>query len=804
MWTWISHRILKFRLPLIILVAVVTAFMATQIENIKWSYSLASIVPESDLEMQYFKSFKQTFGEDGNTMVLGIKDSSIFETNNFKNLSYLINELKGIDGITSVLSIANIESLEKTVDKKKFELTPVFKTIPKTQQELDSLLHYVEGLKFYSGQLLNPINGASLILINIDQNVLDSKERSRLFQDIFIATNAFERHSAIDLHYAGLPYVRTVNTAKVKKELNMFLGMSVAITALILFLFFRSFNAVAVPLLIIAVIVIWVLGTLGLTGYKITLLTGLIPPLIVVIGIPNSVYMLNRYHQEFVRHGDKIKALSIITRKIGLVTLITNTTTAVGFLVLATTEIGILKEFGIVAGINILATFLVSIILIPSIYSYLAPPKPGHLKHLKFKGLEFIIDWLNSIVIQKKPVIFMVTAIFIALSVYGLTKVKALSYMVDDLSEESEIVKDLRFFEHNFSGVMPLDIVVDTGNKKGIKNLKNLKKINRFEKFLDSIESVSYPISIVSLVKASTQAYYNGNPAYYKLPSKRDAAFIFRMIPDNESYTNAAQSFIDSLGQTSRISLRVADVGSVKMDSLVNQVIRPKITEIFEGSKLSGIVTGTTLIFIKGNDFLIDNLIQSMLLAFLVIAVIMGVLFRNVKIILISVLTNIIPLLLTAGIMGYFGIYLKPSTALIFSIAFGISVDDSIHFLAKYRQELFSNDFNVPMAIKKSIKETGASMIYTSVILFFGFVIFTASDFLGTVWLGLLTSLTLLFAMLTNLTVLPALLLKFDSGKRRPDVHPPIESYEVESRFHHEEDDIEIDSEKLQLQDCKD
>ena len=255
----------------------------------------------------------------------------------------------------------------------------------------------------------------------------------------------------------------------------------------------------------------------------------------------------------------------------------------------------------------------------------------------------------------------------------------------------------------------------------------------------------------------------------------------------NEDQKDLTSSFIDSTGQIMRISLRIADIGSTKMDSLVNDVIRPKTEELFAESNLDLKITGTTLMFIKGNKFLIKNLIQSMIIAFVVIAIIMALLFRNFKMIVISLIPNMIPLLLTAGIMGYFGIHLKPSTALIFSIAFGISVDYSIHFLATYRQELFANKFMVPLAISNSIKETGASMIYTSIILFFGFVIFVLSEFGGTVALGKLTSITLLLAMLTNLIVLPALLLQFDSGKRNKNVHPLIEQYSDSS----EEDNLQ-------------
>ena len=777
MWTRLAHIILRFRLFLIISVGIVTAFMAYMAQSITWSYNLANIVPEDDPEMVRLSEFRDLFGEDGNVMAIGIKDSSIYDVDNFRRFRYLTDELSRLKGVKNVLGLPNLQKLERNNQKKAFQLVPIFPEIPDDQETLDSLLNGAASLKFYSGQLINEENGATLVLISIDKETLNSEYRNTLVRDIILAGEQFEKVTGIDVHFAGLPHLRTNNMTSIKAELRLFLILSVIITGIILFLFFRSFKAVFFPLLIIGCIVIWVLGTLAIFQYQITILTGLIPSIIVVIGIPNSVYMLNKYHQEYARHGNQVLALSTIIRKIGIVTLITNFTTAVGFFVLVFTDIQILIEFGIIAGINIMATFIVSIILIPSLYSYVKPPSGRHLKHLDFKLLGWFLNFIDHVVHRKRIIVFISTIIVVAVAINGLLKIDSVSFMVDDIPEKSDLRQDLEFFETNFSGIMPLEIIVDTGTKKGVQNLRNLRTINRFEAFLDSIEYISQPVSAVSFIKAARQAFYNQSPAFYSIPNNRDAGFILRYLKEENDEDNIAKSFVDSTGQKLRISLKVADIGSNKMDSLVNQVIVPQIDTLFADSKMDVEVTGSTLMFIKGNKFLIENLITSMIIAFFVIAVIMGLLFRNLKMIIISLIPNMIPLLITAGIMGYFGIPLKPSTALIFSIAFGISVDDSIHFLAKYRQELFSNKFFVPIAISKSIRETGASMIYTSIILFFGFVIFVASDFGGTVALGKLTSITLLIAMLTNVIVLPALLLQFDSGKRNTNVHPLIERY---------------------------
>ena len=767
--------------------------MAYQARDVKMAFNFNTAVPSTDKNYQYFQDFKARFGEDGNILVLGVKDSALYEFENFNRYRQLSREIQESDGVTNVISLGNLQEIVKNQTDRSFGLQDLIVEDPTSQSQLDILLEKAVQLKFYTGQLLNPDNGATLILINMEREVLNSSQRNDLVDLIREIGASFSEDTGIELHYSGMPFVRTVMQQKTDKELRLFIVLSLAVTALILFLFFRSWSSVVVPLVVISVVVVWVLGTVGLLGYKINVLTGLIPSIIVVIGIPNAVYLINKYHQEFARHGNKTKALSRMVRKIGMVTFITNCTTAIGFLVLITTDIKLLKEFGLVAGINILATFIVSMILIPGIFSFLPAPKKEQLKHLEFKIVGKFLSLLDLLVHRHRYRVFAATAVIVGVAIVGVTKLYSVAYMVDDIPEKSQLKQDLYFFEDNFSGVMPLEIIIDFGEPKSTINARNLRKVDRLERALNPLENVSQPVSIVSFAKAVRQAFYNGNARFYGLPSPSDRNVILSYLSNQSDQTDFLSSFVDSTGQVMRVSLKIADIGSVRMDSLITNVIEPEIQKVFPDEEVETAVTGSTLLFIKGNQFLIENLRLSLILAFGIIAVIMAILFANIRMIIISMIPNFIPLVMTAGIMGFFGIPLKPSTALIFSIAFGISVDDSIHFLAKYRQELFAKNFFVPVAISNSIRETGSSMLYTSIILFFGFVIFVFSDFGGTVALGLLTSLTLFFAMFTNLTLLPALLMVFDSGKRNLNFHPLIEHYE----FYIEDEDEEIDTQNL-------
>ena len=770
------------------------------------SYDFKGTVPDIDPEAVIYQQFRAEFGEDGNVVALGVEDSAIYKFENFVAFTALSEKIKQVNGVRGVISIPDLKIIYRDTTQRQFVLREVFPGVLNNQQELDSLLEVTSKQIFYKGQLWSPENGATIMLITIDKDVLNSSERINLTKSLIVLGDEFQEQTGIKTRYAGLPFVRSVIAGQVSKELQLFLLLSVIVTGIIMLLFFRSVRAVIFPLIIIAVVVIWVLGTIALFGFKITLLSGLIPPVIVVIGIPNSIYLINKYHQEFARHGNKLKAISVVIRKVGIATLITNITTAIGFLVLLSTDIVILREFGIVAGINVMATFLVSIILLPGVFYWMPAPTVKHLKHLKINSLSKLLSFFDLLVHRRRPVIYISTAAVVIFSLVGMSKIHTVSFMVDDIPEESSIKKDLDWFEENFSGIMPLEIVVDLGKRfTAGADLGKLQLIDRLESFLEEQKDISKPISLVSFIKALRQAYYNGSPNQFVLPARPDLQRFAAYLPGSDQSDNPLlNSFIDSTRQKLRISMQVADIGSDKMDSLVSLVIRPQIDSLFSspvrGDTLKATITGTTPLFIKGNKFLVRNLKFSLALAFLLIAVTMGLLFSNFRMIVISLIPNIIPMMITAALMGYFNIPLKPSTVLIFSITFGISVDYSIHFLAKYRQELHARRFFVPIAVSNSILEVGKSMVYTSIILFAGFVIFAGSSFGGTIALGTLTSTTLVIAMLTNLTLLPALIMTFDRGKYKEGQHLLIEQVEG---FYTEDQDEEINMSQLKIRNEK-
>jgi predicted RND superfamily exporter protein len=554
-----------------------------------------------------------------------------------------------------------------------------------------------------------------------------------------------------------------MNAKSIKDEIGTFVGLAFGVTALIFFLFFRSFRTTLIAMFTVSVGVLWAFGIIGAFQYEVTVLTALIPPLIIVIGVPNAIFLINKYQNEIKLHGNQAKSLQRVISKIGNATLMTNITTASGFATFIFTKSQILKEFGIIASVNIMSIFLLSLLLIPIIYSFMPIPNDKHLRHLEKKWIEKIVKYLENIVRYHRFAVYATTVVIIMVSMIGIYMIHVSGSLIDDMPKDKPFYKDIVFFENEFGGIMPLEIMIDTKKKKGVTSLATLKRMEKLDETIDEIPQLSKSISILNLVKYSKQAFYNGNPKYYKLPTSQEKNFILSYTKNSNTNSDLLKNFVDSTGRYARITTFMKDIGTNKM-SRIEERLEQRVHKVFPKNKYDVTFTGKALLFLKGTKYLTKNLIISLSLAIFLIAVFMASIFRSFRMILISIIPNMLPLLITAGIMGYIGVPIKPSTILVFSIAFGISVDDTIHFLVKYRQELEVNNWKIKKSVYKALRETGVSMFYTSIVLFFGFLVFTASSFGGTIALGGLVSITLLFAMVSNLVLLPSLLLSLEQN----------------------------------------
>lgn len=762
-WNKTSRFILKNQITVLLSISLITVLLGSQMKYIKFSYTEANLLPEDHIENLKYDKFLNIFGEEGTLILLAVGDSAIYHPEKFNNWNQLAKDLDRFDEIDFSISIGDLKELKKDKKNKRFQLVPLSSEPIVSQADVNHLKKRLfTEFPFYNNLLFNKETQTVQTGLYLKSDIVNTKIRKDfIFQQLNPIIEQFEKDNNIDVRVSGMPYVRTMNSENIKAEMGMFVGLALGITALIFFFFFRSFRATFITLLVVSIGVIWAFGFIGWFRYEITILTALIPPLIIVIGVPNAIFIINKYQQEVKKHGNKTKSLQRVISKVGNATLMTNITTSAGFATFVFTNSQLLNEFGIIASINIMAIFVLSLLIIPSLYSFMPPPKKKHLKHLDKLWISNIVTWMVSMVRHKKLTIYTIAFFVIISSIIGVYKIRVSGSLIEDMPKDKTFFKDIVFFEKEFGGIMPLEIMIDTKKENGVMKLATLKKIEKLNEAIELIPDLSQPISINNLVKYSKQAFYNGNPKYFQLPTSQEKAFLLKYLKNSGSSTNSLKNIVDDTGRYARITTYMKDVGTDKMER-IQERLQAVIDKEFKSNAYEVTLTGKALVFLRGTTYLINNLVISLSLAILLISLFMGWMFRSIRMILVSLIPNLLPLLVTAGLMGYLGIPIKPSTILVFSIAFGISVDDTIHFLAKYRQELIANNWKVRKSVYKALRETGVSMFYTSIVLFFGFLVFVISSFGGTKALGGLVSVTLLFAMVSNLLLLPALLLSLE------------------------------------------
>lgn len=801
MWKKIAVAVLSYKYILLFLLAALTAFFGWQASKVKQGYEFAKAIPVDNPKYLAYERFKKTFGENGGLMVIAVQTDDFFKAAFFNDYVQLQRDLKKLNGIEGILSVPASVNLSRAIDEEKLQALPIFKDSVLTQEQIDTGKNIFLNIPFYRGLLYNAETKSWLMAITVNNVIFNSPQRTEVIDKVLKLTDAFEAKHNVDLRMSGLPLIRTILSDRIKSEMKFFLIGSVVLSALILLLFFRSLSAMLLSLAVVGIGVVWSVGFLQVMGYKISLLTALIPPLIVVIGIPNCIYFLNKYHTAYKDTGDKREAIIQMISKMGIVTLFCNIAAAIGFAVFALTKSAILKEFGVIAGTNILALFFISLFLIPAVLSMLPAPKPRHTKYLTSPRLQRWLDRLERWSLNHRKVIFASTVIVLAISVLGILRLKSVGYIVDDVPKQDKIYTDLKFFEQNFGGVMPLEIVVDTKKKYGVtRNLQNLIKIDSLVQYLSSRNYIGKPLTLTEGLKFAKQAFFEGDSTFYAMPGENDLLALKPYLSQNTDSTSGrdssgkgfaklVSSFMDKERQQARISVTMKDVGSERLPFILDS-IQTRAEQIFNRDSIEALtandsvkaehkedslwtkrkfdveLTGGSVTFLEGSRFIINGLKESIIWAFALITLCMLYLFRSFRILLCSLIPNLIPLVITAGIMGWVGVPLKPSTVLIFSVALGIAIDITIRFLVNYKQQLKGNHSDVQKTVVETIHTTGLSIIYTSIVLIAGFVIFCFSGFGGTQALGWLTSITLVTATVANLVLLPALLLTLFRNKK--------------------------------------
>ncbi|MBO7074569.1 MAG: MMPL family transporter [Bacteroidales bacterium] len=762
MWNKIADYIMNHRVLNLVIASVLLIFLGVKAFSIRMGHNLANTLPDTDSTMVVYRQFLDKYGPDGRAIFIGMVDEKLFDLPNFQDYYDLNENIRKIEGVTECLSVTRVYNIVKNDSIKKFQLSHVVGRRPQTQKEVDSIKSVIESLAMYDGLLFNTETHSTMMLVTLDDEHANSNLRKETTDALSILLNDYSTRHGIEMHISGMPYIREVTTQKMLKEIVGFTFLSIVVAGLILYLFFRSWRPLVSVMAIVLLSVVYMFGIMALLDFDVTILTGVLPPLLIIIGVENSIFMLNKYHREFEICHDKIQALKNVIVRIGPANLLTNTTTAVSFASFIITRNALLVPFGILASICIMLTYVMTMVLLPTFFSYQKKPEGKMVNYMNNPRINYIMDKISVFVLGKKRVIFAVLAVLMLVCVIGATRITTSGRVVDDIAKSDKLYKDIMFFEENVGGVMPFEISIDTRKPKGIMNAQFIRKVQQLEDTLALYPEFSEPLSIAEVVKFARQGFYNGKREQFKIPSNNEFGFIMKYMPETKGGEMPAivTQYMDKEMQCTRVSVQMANVTTPEIDA-ISRSLQPQIDQIFPKEKYDVVMTGSAMVTLQGTNYLIVNLSHSLFLAFIVIALLMAVTFHKFKMVIISLIPNLIPLLFTAGVMGFCGIPLKMSTILVFSIALGISVDNTIHYLARYRLQMKMNDNDIKKSVMAAIQETGPSMIYSASILICGFLIFAFSSFGGTKIVGFLVPFTLLVALITNILVLPALVLTF-------------------------------------------
>ncbi|PQJ19033.1 MULTISPECIES: efflux RND transporter permease subunit [Nonlabens] len=761
-WNSLARLILRNREVILGLIVLATIALGTQWKYMKFSHTEANLLPDDHpVNIEYDEFIKQ-FGEEGNLIILGATQETLNTYEKLNAWNQLADSISKFEEIDFVLSTSNLPVLELDEPSSSFKVNELLPTKLKSEADYATFKKKLfTDLPFYKNLIYSEKDSVIRTAVYLKKDIVNTITRKEFVLNELVPLIDSYRNNGLDVRTSGMPYIRTLNAQNIVDEIGMFLLAALLITSGLFFFFFRSWRATFISIVTVIIGVMWAFGFLGLFRFEITVLTAIIPPLIIVIGIPNCIFLINKYQQEIRKHGNQALSLQRVITKVGNATLMTNLTTASGFATFIFTQSKLLKEFGIVASICIVTIFVLSLMIIPIIYSYLPLPKEKHLKHLGKTWINSFANWLGVMVKNYRIAIYITSVVVLILSFIGMYQIRVSGSLIEDMPKSMGFYKDIKFFEESFDGVMPVEIVINTKKKKGVNKPKTLKKIDKLEEHIIETPELSRPMSVISLIKFAKQAFYQGDPEFFDLPTSNERLFMAKFLKNSNGEVGLMKSYVDSTGQYARVTTFMKDMPTERLE-YVEENLRAKLETLFPVEDYEITLTGKALVFQKGTNYLINNLILSLSLAILLIALFIAFMFKSLRMIFVSIVPNLLPLLMTAGLMGFIGVPIKASTILVFSIAFGISVDDTIHFLAKYRQELMANNWKIKKSVYSALKETGVSMFYTSIVLFFGFSTFTISSFGGTVALGALVSATLLFAMLSNLLLLPSMLLSLE------------------------------------------
>lgn len=732
-------------------VILLTVFFAFQLPKTTLNYNFEEFFPAQDEETDFFFSHRALFESDNDFILIAVeRENGIFDQEFLKKVNAYA---KALD------TLPNVQFTRDITNEKETFIYSGGSTGQRPYIHLDSLNFLRDSLNIYKNkELINTLVNAKGTAVSIflrHKDFLSKKKSEQLVADVKAVSNEFDFEN---VRFAGrsvgqLYYVNTMIT-----EMTTYVGMSILLVIVFLIISFKSLWGLMVPQIVIVGSMIWIVGIMALIGKPINILLIVLPSIMFVVAMSDVIHLMSKY-LELLRSGlSKLDAIKTSFKEIGMATFLTSLTTSIGFFSLLFVNVIPIQDFGLYTGIGVLIAFVITYSTLPFLFYLTKIPEVGKRDDRNF--WKPIMRKVFLITMRNRKIIPWIGIIVTVVFAYGASLIVVNNFIMDDVSEESTVKQDFDYFDSKFGGVRPFELAITLKDStESMWSIERLKEIEKVEKYLINEYKVNVNTSLVQYLSILNRASYAGNTDYFEVTdSKTDLRRYKRMlkIADQGKFI---RSVLDSTENTTRINGGVPDWGNIKATEENEKFYAFLKKENLE-EHLKIHVTGTAHLLDRNMSYMSSSLVEGLAFAIIVVSILMALLYRSFRMLIISIIPNVIPLIVIAGIMGYFGINLKITTAIIFTISFGIAIDDTIHFLSNFKLELKKGKSKI-YALKSTYLGTGKAIVLTSAILVGGFSMLLMSSFMGTYYMGLMICITLVVAVLSDLFILPLLLLYF-------------------------------------------
>jgi predicted RND superfamily exporter protein len=739
------------------IVAIITIFFAFQLPKTALDYNFEDFFPADDEESQFFYEHRALFSSDNDFILVAVEnDGSIFDSTFLKEVRAYVEEIKAIPHVKFVRSITHEE--EQFIYTGGIQGSRPYINYNEFDLERDSIQIYEN--KELINSLVNQKGDALSIFIR-HEDLLDKKGSDEIVNALSEVSKKydFKRIRTAGRTIGQLFYIDTMTS-----EMTFYVGLSMFFVVIFLLVAFRSAWGLLVPQIVVVGSMVWIVGFMALIGAPINIILIILPSIMFVVSMSDVIHLVSKYF-ELLREGHaKYDAIKISLKEIGMATFLTSLTTAIGFFSLIFVNVKPIQTFGIYVGLGVLMAFIITFLSLPPLFYFTKIPKIALRKDKNFWKPIMIQSFLFTMR-NRKWLPWLGVAV-IGIFAYGATLIVSNNFIMDDVDPETTMKQDFNYFDEKFGGVRPFEISVEmTDTTESIWDKETLLEIEKLETYLINDYHVDIKNSLVQFISVLNRASSAGNTSEFKVPnSNRDIRKYKRMLKIAEQGT-LLSTILDSTETTTRISGTIPDWGNIK-SSKENQKLKKFIEENINTDNIAIKITGSAHLLDKNMSYMSSSLVQGLSFAILAVAILMGLLYRSGSMLIISIIPNIIPLIIIAGVMGFGGINLKITTAIVFTISFGIAIDDTIHFLSKFKLELNKGRSKL-YALKRTYISTGKAIVLTSGILISGFLLLLMSNFMGTFYMGLMICITLFVAVLADLFILPLLLIYFYNPKKR-------------------------------------